>query len=346
VTSGKATTYLSVDPLTWGVDMSEVKITNAWGLLRSPWNTLSKPYLTRCNQTFGYYSAYSGSPRCGEFYHAISKESEFFSFVKYAAANCHGSIHTMIGGVFGSNWHKWAEEHDWQSQLAEAASLQGFGISKDMWRDEDLDCPDSCTSDADCACSCNFDVDELSYEEVVAYLKDYAANLQFDSNSGEDICRSALKLFCGQDSEQKDVYLGDSMDSGATADPSFWPTHPNVDRLFQWRVINGISGMDTWLAEDDSENTFYWGAGKADRCWGHYPSDVMVWQNLFINDEANADHFYTVGELFTRMDPHLGYLPYVYDNFKWSHCADEGYPIDLIGNSTAGDDGYSWTGSG
>ena len=31
-------------------------------------------------------------------------------------------------------------------------------------------------------------------------------------------------------------------------------------------------------------------------------------------------------------------MPYVYDHFRWPHCAAEGYPIDLVWDGPVGDD--------
>lgn len=42
------------------------------------------------------------------------------------------------------------------------------------------------------------------------------------------------------------------------------------------------------------------------------------------------------------MNPHNGNLPYVYDYYKWPQCEEEGYPLDLLGDSTADDDGNAW----
>ena len=68
----------------------------------------------------------------------------------------------------------------------------------------------------------------------------------------------------------------------------------------------------------------------------------MIWKSLFVGDEDD-DSYYTAKELFLKMDPHAGTLTYVFDNFQWPHCEEEGYPLDLIGESTADDDSGSWS---
>lgn len=52
----------------------------------------------------------------------------------------------------------------------------------------------------------------------------------------------------------------------------------------------------------------------------------MIWRNLFDED----DHYYTNSELYSHLNPASEDLPYVYDNFRWPHCAAEGFSIDLL----------------
>lgn len=70
----------------------------------------------------------------------------------------------------------------------------------------------------------------------------------------------------------------------------------------------------------------------------------MIWKGLFLGEPS--DHYYTVKELFVNIDPDLGKLNYVFDNFQWPHCEAEGYPLTLIGESTAEDDGNDWMAMG
>lgn len=109
-----------------------------------------------------------------------------------------------------------------------------------------------------------------------------------------------------------DVYCaGDLMNSGAPADPIFWTIHPTVsaqlrpdnlfgvitnavfglhqvDRLWQWRRINGMTNT-SW--PPSSQNYVHGGD-----CWGHSEDDVTIFKNLFDTD----GHFYTNGEPFVH----------------------------------------------
>uniref|UniRef100_A0A7S2W1K8 Tyrosinase copper-binding domain-containing protein n=1 Tax=Rhizochromulina marina TaxID=1034831 RepID=A0A7S2W1K8_9STRA len=340
VTSGAASAYLSVDPDFWQIPETERKVVNGFGLMRSPWNVADIPYLLRSNKTFGFYSGYSSGPKCGEFYSAM-KYDDLYTFTKFAQANCHGSIHTIIGGVFNSNYRHWAKMHNWKEKYAEAAGLQAFGVLKGLWRSEYSECPSSCSYDSsiyDCACVCTGTAMDMTDVELEHFITKFANSIEFEDD--KHLEKEFAKLVCGQDEKYSVPFLGDAMNSGATADPSFWPTHPNIDRLFQWRRLQGLSSVDTWM-ESGASSSNYWGSGSDAECWGHNPDDVMIWRSLFLGDEDD-DSFYTAKELFTKMDPHLGTLTYVFDRFEWPHCAEEGYPLDLIGNSTSDDDAGSW----
>lgn len=39
-------------------------------------------------------------------------------------------------------------------------------------------------------------------------------------------------------------------------------------------------------------------------------------------------------ELFTFLDPENVKLPYIYDNFEWSHCDDENFHFGVQGDGT------------
>jgi hypothetical protein len=109
------------------------------------------------------------------------------------------------------------------------------------------------------------------------------------------------------------------MNSGAPADPIFWPIHPTVDRLWQWRRINGMTN-ETWPPA--SVNYVHGGD-----CAGHSADDITVFKNLFDSD----DRFYTNQELYDLMDPRKEETTdSVFAHFRWGHCQDVGYPVDLL----------------
>merc|ERR1711988_1275898 len=134
---------------------------------------------------------------------------------------------------------------------------------------------------------------------------------------GQDISEVFMRLLCN-DFNDTVPQMGDLMNSGAPADPIFWTIHPTVDRLWQWRRINGMTNT-SW--PPSSQNYVHGGD-----CWGHSEDDVTIFKNLFDTD----GHFYTNGELYAHMNPLNENLSTVYANFRWGHCQDVGYPIELL----------------
>jgi hypothetical protein len=148
-----------------------------------------------------------------------------------------------------------------------------------------------------------------------------------------------MAMLCGEDSDYTAPMMGDALSSGATADPSFWPVHPNVDRAYQWRRLRGMTGEDLWPYGAVESAEFYWGGGEGRSCWGHMPDNTMIWNNLgFLHDPVPLGEYYTVKDLWLMNDPDTGHLPYAYPNFEWKACEAEGYPIDLKWKGIINDD--------
>eukprot|EP00903_Cladosiphon_okamuranus_P007185 g6977.t1 len=74
-------------------------------------------------------------------------------------------------------------------------------------------------------------------------------------------------------------------------------------------------------------------------CVGHNEHDVQPFHDLFLEERVSgregeessevtaAKKFYTNGELYALLHPSKMDLPYVYDNFEWPHCDEQGVYI-------------------
>lgn len=84
-------------------------------------------------------------------------------------------------------------------------------------------------------------------------------------------------------------------------------------RLWHLSRLDPVPGFDETWRDDHS-------------CYGHNPTDVQPFHNLFIGDEPPEDatsspkKYYTNQELYELLKPSGLALPYVYDHFKWYHC--------------------------
>lgn len=96
----------------------------------------------------------------------------------------------------------------------------------------------------------------------------------------------------------------------STNDMTFWVLHPTVDRLWHYKRLGDLTDYDeTW--------------DPYHKCYGHNPTNYQPFKNLF--DENNM--FYTNEELYEALRPNTPTLPYMYDHFKWPHCAVIGHPL-------------------
>ena len=61
------------------------------------------------------------------------------------------------------------------------------------------------------------------------------------ASDGTDMTLTMLRLFCNDISGMA-PQIGDSW-KREPSDPLFWPTHPTLDRMWHWRMINGMDDM-------------------------------------------------------------------------------------------------------
>lgn len=330
--------YVSVDPTSYNI---KVDTTNAYGLLRSPWNGNPVPFVSRANTTYG--AMQSNPPGC-QWHFEQMKYTDWTDFAMEIQYRPHGKIHTLVAGVWGANWLPKFREYNYESNNHGAGlALEAFGFQKDMWRAGLLQCPDSCSADTpatDCRCTCP----ELSAwieqdtAHAVLFNNVQMAHGDYTNADGEDLADLFLRLLCN-DFEEMAPQIGDLMNSAAPADPLFWPIHPTVDRLWQWRRINGMtneswpSGAADYARSDDS-------------CKGHGPDDVTVFKSLFGEDTGDSAEvsFYTNQELYEGLSPLRESNNAVFADFRWGHCEHLGYPIDLMPSKFVAKDQERFTG--
>lgn len=110
------------------------------------------------------------------------------------------------------------------------------------------------------------------------------------------------------------VLIGDHLEASSAFDISFWPIHPTIERLWQWKKLQGMFSDETWPS---SGYSIY-----GDTCSGHSASDVIPIDNLLVagQDVTNA-------QLYDLMDPSADAMPFIFDTFEWAHCTT--YGIDF-----------------
>ena len=242
---------------------------NSYGYLRAPWNNNPQPYLTRVPDMCGYSG--TALPSCVEHYFLLTSET-WYDFAWLLPYDPHGTVHEVIGGTFHCNDTAAGVEAylhsevpcrgDCEAQYEEyetfMAYLRGnlFVTLKDMYRSGDLEMPQYCSAEtpfAECHAACTSHKDVEShwgvmfswYEEVESYawltskVKRYVIDAVCDGGIGAD---------------------GDQLESGSPMDPSFWPIHPTMERLFIYKKISDTFESESWPGT---------GSAAVTNCTGH-----------------------------------------------------------------------------
>ena len=274
-----ATGRWAYTPVTKGVEAHNYsKYTNAYGMMRAPWNQNSIPYLTRSNTTYGF--ELTQIPDCQSHLDQM-KFDTFADFAKWMQYSPHGTTHLAIGGVFNADWRNVLKAANYDLKLAPVWTLIGFAIQKNMYRAGYLECPVTCSPDATpqaCKCTC---------PDIAAYMNSSVAKMSvldqvfagqgiyFWDKDNNDVTDLLIRLLCNDYDEMAPV-MGDSLEAASPLDPSFWPTHPTPDRLLHWRRLLGFNDTE-W---PDNESWSVQGFAIA-YCYLHNEDDVGPWPTLF-----------------------------------------------------------------
>lgn len=323
---------------------------NSWGLLRAPWNTNPTPFITRYGRVDNF-TAFTYLPDCETY-------MECFVSPTLAAMNecmngaTHGPVHINIGGL----WDKRPLGHLIQDDFGYQALL----MSKNLWRQGYLRCPETCvegvTAIEDCRCGCPrhlmgnltaYDV-LVNRTHLINWVSQYAGSGVFwDRKEGRWHIR-------GYNSEKEDTawddlyellcdpgHVGDMFTSASPFDPTFWLIHPTIDRLMHYRrlVADRMPFDETWAyahsttAPSDTGIVCHWDEVKTenelptcvrDTCPGHRETDTIPFQNFLGQEET-----YTNLEMFSFLSPTNIDLPYMYADFRWEHCDNEGFAFGV-----------------
>lgn len=129
--------------------------------------------------------------------------------------------------------------------------------------------------------------------------------------------------------------------ASSSMDPTFWPIHPTMERLFLFKRLTGTMTDLTWPDETetytDSDGNDYTCTVclYGEYCNGHRGSDVFPFQLDEDTDfvartgiRGDNENGRTNREIMELLDPRVNAMSYVYDTFKWDHCAADGYDFN------------------
>eukprot|EP00904_Undaria_pinnatifida_P008202 jgi/Undpi1/4511/HiC_scaffold_18.g07865.m1 len=341
--------FLPIKTDTWST------VHNSYGLLRAPWNTDSTPYLTRHNTT---NSKTSTSMVTCSTYQACFDTSSLADMNNCLNGGTHGPVHILTGG----EWED--PEEDLITNLGLNAIIpllskylwrKGYMRMPEMCTEEE----NGMGSKSTCRASCPpelyesrgmtpYDVleDTLalywsaeSAEHVIKYLSDedrfVVAGHEDDEEFQQALWKKLLLALCDPG------HVGDMYTSSAPYDPVFWVIHPSAERLLSWRRMMADDGIEGYQFDEkwgyshghvigETGMVCNWSDVRADSldmptcekgiCGGHTPTDVLPFRIKVGGEYVTM----TNREWLEFISPNNEELPYMYNEYRWDHCAAEG----------------------
>ena len=123
------------------------------------------------------------------------------------------------------------------------------------------------------------------------------------------------------------------MEAASPIEASFWPIHPTLDRLLQYKDMVKPFTTKEWAAEGDDVCVYYERPvadpdddGVETNCEGHHAYDLTYFKAVLSNADGKFDSKHMTNiEMRDAMDPRDSYsLPYMYNHFDWTHCDEIG----------------------
>jgi len=304
---------------------------NSYGMMRSPWNNNPSPWVQRFNEFAGMsvFRYNQGWPMCRDHFDLSVNYPDFSSYIAKMPGWPHGTVHGVLGGTVNFDHSLEKLAGILKTKDMDQIRLRSPHIPKELWRRGLTECPEYCGPETpldDCKCTCPQEkIDALDTDEdLFLFYMSSALNSRMLDYYDKETLINGIKVICNSG-----FIMGDQEESASPADPIFWPVHPTVERLYQWTLLNGGFDDMSWPEEEGNYNQpIYLGSNQ--KCSGHNPQDRLPW--AVILDGSTVPSNYLNIEMMSLLDITGDYqLPYVYDNFDWDHCIEQGYSFKELG---------------
>jgi len=330
-------------------------VTNAWGLLRSPWNLNPSQYVTRYNSVCGVVAGWEPSfrwPTCSVHYNMTFDDAwSNWNYYSWSSSyRPHGPVHIHVGGAGGDcvNWDE-SLKHILKPEEISQLKVTAFLLSRNGYRkyikDKDrgtagflLEPPTYCSEDAasQCKMHCygNGNFSDSVLNQFIGQIMDMQdrgeslisrTTLDFERLSRAERVELVQTVYC-----DSNFWAGDQLESSSPIESLFWVIHPTMDRLIQYKQItNPFKSLE--FENPTGNKTVYCRYHETSNCEGHHPGDLTFFQSLSYNTSSSkfVSQYLTNRELLDAINPLGDYaMQYIYDNFEWEHCS-EVYGIDF-----------------
>mmetsp|Transcript_7468 Transcript_7468/g.10443 ORF Transcript_7468/g.10443 Transcript_7468/m.10443 type:complete len:658 (+) Transcript_7468:149-2122(+) len=287
---------------------------NAFGYMRSPWSNNESPYLLRSSETCGTIPRDDLSGRCQALNILTTEQASLEEWMKYASYAPHGRVHLLLGGTMecGKQYDRLAGVLS-DEDLEEMRTIS-FAFHKNLFRDDIL----ACDQESKCYCP-HYDEYMESRQKangILQYMGTAELGRFYNQLEWEDL-QTLIDVVCNSG-----LIYGDQMQASSSMSPEFWPIHPAMERLFQYKALAypfedaTYPDYGTWITY---KNTDY--------CWGHGADELVLNGHAHVTVEGEK-RFLTNQQYVEVLSPERdGGLSYIYDNHEYSFCEDTGYPF-------------------
>mmetsp|Transcript_38113 Transcript_38113/g.49175 ORF Transcript_38113/g.49175 Transcript_38113/m.49175 type:complete len:640 (+) Transcript_38113:38-1957(+) len=290
----------------WG-DMA----TNVYGQLRAPWSNNEDPHVIRSTTQCGADSSlYFGMPDC-QVLSTLLNERTLAAYMQDISYDPHGPIHIQLGGAVGCEeaYDAMRDYFDNEREL-KYLKAQAFIFHKSAYRGGIMVCNEA-KGDKTCFCP-----DEEHYKSQTHTIAEFMNIVGYPdyTHHTDDFNKALITTICNSN-----LVEGDNLQASSSYTPEFWPIHPTVERMIQWKRIHS----------DFKDLTFpsggSWIPGAA--CEGHMSDDVVLMGTATIRTAQGEDIMPTNEELLAMLSPYENTLTFIYDNLRWDYCAAVGYDM-------------------
>lgn len=238
----------------------------------------------------------------------------------------HGPVHAWIGGVGGQCesglWDEMKEKGLITTKQLHQMKLYAFVILKELYRSEKLLFKNYCAPDlpvSECMWTCveNF-ADDATVQSKISEIW----GIESSHDNYKEIVTKAL---C-----ETPYWPGDHLEAASAAEASFWPIHPTLDRLAQYKSM-----VRPWKTFDWVDQTMCTRSSETD-CKGHNPWDSTYFQvtarSGMKERTAYGTKYMSNFEAFRAVTPQEGIykMPYLYNHFEWAHCSEIGWDFKKV----------------
>ncbi|KAJ8602783.1 hypothetical protein CTAYLR_002582 [Chrysophaeum taylorii] len=307
-------------------------ITNAYGILASPWNTNPSRFVTRTNYQFGLkYGNVAPTTQigCSAFRTAFETEKTLAWAMPSINTNFHASVHSYVGGWWNYDPKFIAVENAVSTIFDNSTGLVN-AITKVFWRSGFMRCPQFCGSDVpatECECQLNPALPK-KYPNATPYdilnLTGVLNDVPTDPHISKDDPRweLAIKMIANGG------HQGTMSNDQSPADPIFWIVHGVQERYLQmlrWLNATGkidfefvwgynsteVNAINNW--ENVKQDADFPEVDRCSTCHGHRLHDLIA-----LDGDPVA---YTNEEFYKMHAPFSPHINYVYDQLlNWTDC--------------------------